>query len=143
MEVDYKFGTMIEIPRAALTADQIAEDADFFSFGTNDLTQTTFGISRDDAEAGFLIEYMESGLLPDNPFATIDDDGVGLLMAWPLKRPCRQTRFGVRYLRRTRRRSGINPALPRVGAELRLLFALQGAHRPPGRGPCGPQAKGG
>lgn len=80
-EVDYKFGTMIEIPRAALTADQIAGQAEFFSFGTNDLTQTTFGISRDDAEAGFLVEYMEQGILPDNPFTTIDRDGVGALMA--------------------------------------------------------------
>jgi len=76
----YKFGTMIEIPRAALTCDQIAEYAAFISFGTNDLTQTTFGISRDDAEAGFLIEYMEKEILPDNPFAVIDRDGVGLLM---------------------------------------------------------------
>ncbi|MGD1999242.1 MAG: pyruvate, phosphate dikinase [Desulfobacterales bacterium] len=81
VEVDYKFGTMIEIPRAALTADQIAGQSEFFSFGTNDLTQTTFGISRDDAEAGFLIEYMEQDILPDNPFATIDRDGVGALMA--------------------------------------------------------------
>ena len=81
INIDYKFGTMIEIPRAALTADQIANQAEFFSFGTNDLTQTTFGISRDDAEAGFLIEYIEKGILPDNPFATIDADGVGSLMA--------------------------------------------------------------
>jgi pyruvate,orthophosphate dikinase len=80
IEIDYKFGTMIEIPRAALTADEIARQAEFFSFGTNDLTQTTFGISRDDAEAGFLIEYMEGGILPNNPFATIDMDGVGELM---------------------------------------------------------------
>jgi pyruvate,orthophosphate dikinase len=80
MELDYKFGTMIEIPRAALTTDQIAEYAAFISFGTNDLTQTTFGISRDDAEAGFLIEYMEKEILPENPFAVIDRDGVGLLM---------------------------------------------------------------
>jgi len=80
INIDYKFGTMIEIPRAALTADQIAEYAEFFSFGTNDLTQTTFGISRDDAEASFLIEYMERGILPDNPFNTIDRDGVGQLM---------------------------------------------------------------
>ncbi len=79
-EIDYKFGTMIEIPRAALTADEIAEYAAFISFGTNDLTQTTFGISRDDAEAGFLIEYMESGILPENPFAVIDENGVGQLM---------------------------------------------------------------
>ncbi len=80
IDIDYKFGTMIEIPRAALCADQMAEYAGFFSFGTNDLTQTTFGISRDDAEAGFLIEYIENGILPDNPFATIDRDGVGELM---------------------------------------------------------------
>jgi len=80
VSIEYKFGTMIEIPRAALTADQIAEYAAFFSFGTNDLTQTTFGISRDDAEASFLIEYMEKGILPDNPFNTIDADGVGQLM---------------------------------------------------------------
>ena len=63
IEVAYKFGTMIEIPRAALTADEIAEYAEFFSFGTNDLTQTTFGISRDDAEAGFLIDYLSEGIL--------------------------------------------------------------------------------
>jgi len=86
LEIDYKFGTMIEIPRAALTADQIAEYASFFSFGTNDLTQTTFGISRDDAEASFMIEYMESGILPDNPFATIDHDGVGELMKIAVKK---------------------------------------------------------
>jgi len=80
IEPKYKFGTMIEIPRAALTTDQIAEYAAFISFGTNDLTQTTFGISRDDAEAGFLIEYMEKEILPENPFAVIDRDGVGMLM---------------------------------------------------------------
>jgi pyruvate, orthophosphate dikinase len=80
MAIDYKFGTMIELPRAALTADQIARLAQFFSFGTNDLTQTTFGISRDDAEAGFLMEYMNRGILQDNPFATLDREGVGELM---------------------------------------------------------------
>jgi pyruvate,orthophosphate dikinase len=80
IEIAYKFGTMIEIPRAALTADKMAEYAEFFSFGTNDLTQTTYGISRDDAESGFLIEYMVHGILPDNPFETIDPDGVGELM---------------------------------------------------------------
>ena len=71
---------MIELPRAALTADQIAEYANFVSFGTNDLTQTTYGISRDDAEQSFLVDYLEKGILPDNPFATIDRDGVGELM---------------------------------------------------------------
>jgi len=86
IEIGYKFGTMIELPRAALTADKIAEYADFISFGTNDLTQTTFGISRDDAETGFLIEYMENGILPDNPFATIDREGVGELMDMAVKK---------------------------------------------------------
>lgn len=80
LKIDYKFGTMIELPRAALTADQIAEYAEFFSYGTNDLTQTTYGISRDDAESGFLIEYVGRGILPENPFATLDEDGVVQLM---------------------------------------------------------------
>ncbi|RIK42054.1 MAG: pyruvate, phosphate dikinase [Chloroflexi bacterium] len=80
MAVDYKYGTMIEVPRAALTADQLATEAEFFSFGTNDLTQTTFGISRDDAEAKFLIEYTEKGILPENPFRHLDCDGVGRLI---------------------------------------------------------------
>jgi pyruvate, orthophosphate dikinase len=78
--ISYKFGTMIEIPRAALTAAEIAELAQFFSFGTNDLTQMAFGISRDDAERKFLLSYVEKGILPENPFQTIDRDGVGLLM---------------------------------------------------------------
>ena len=71
---------MIEIPRAALTADEIAEHAEFVSFGTNDLTQMTFGISRDDAEKAFLVSYLEEGILERNPFATIDASGVGELM---------------------------------------------------------------
>lgn len=76
----YKFGTMIEIPRAAVTAAEIAKLAEFFSFGTNDLTQMTFGYSRDDAERNFLITYVEQGILPKNPFQTIDRTGVGKLM---------------------------------------------------------------
>ena len=80
IEIVYKFGTMIEIPRAALTADEIAEVAQFFSFGTNDLTQTTFGVSRDDAESGFLMDYLQQGILDENPFASIDAKGVGKLM---------------------------------------------------------------
>jgi pyruvate,orthophosphate dikinase len=80
IQFDYKFGTMIEIPRAAVTADEIAGDAEFFSFGTNDLTQMTFGYSRDDAERSFLLKYVEDGILPKNPFQTIDRDGVGGLM---------------------------------------------------------------
>jgi len=80
INVEYKFGTMIEIPRAAITADEIATLAQFFSFGTNDLTQMTFGYSRDDAEARFLLQYVEDGILPKNPFQTIDRKGVGVLM---------------------------------------------------------------
>ena len=80
VELDYKFGTMIEIPRAAITADEIAKHADFFSFGTNDLTQMTYGISRDDAEGKFLLDYVKRGLLPNNPFEVLDREGVGVLM---------------------------------------------------------------
>ena len=80
VEIDYKFGTMIEIPRAALTADEIAQYAEFFSFGTNDLTQMTFGFSRDDAQAKFLRKYVEMGVLKDDPFKTVDCDGVGKLV---------------------------------------------------------------
>ena len=80
IKVDYKFGTMIEIPRAALTADEVAEYAEFFSFGTNDLTQMTFGYSRDDAEGKFLNRYVEQKILPSNPFETLDVKGVGQLV---------------------------------------------------------------
>jgi pyruvate,orthophosphate dikinase len=80
VEFPYKFGTMIEIPRAAVTAGEIADVAEFFSFGTNDLTQMTYGYSRDDAERNFLLKYVEDGILPKNPFQTIDRDGVGRLM---------------------------------------------------------------
>jgi len=79
-DIPYKFGTMIEIPRAALTAGEIAKHAEFFSFGTNDLTQTTFGFSRDDAEGKFLLKYVEEKILPANPFETLDLTGVGRLM---------------------------------------------------------------
>jgi pyruvate, orthophosphate dikinase len=91
IEIAYKLGTMIEIPRAALMADVIAGEAEFFSFGTNDLTQTVYGMSRDDAESGFLLRYLEDGVLPDNPFATLDQDGVGRIM-----------RHAVDFGRRTR-----------------------------------------
>jgi len=85
VSMDYMIGTMIEIPRAALTAGDIAKNAQFFSFGTNDLTQTTYGISRDDAETGFLVHYLETGLIEDNPFASIDPDGIGRLMDIAIK----------------------------------------------------------
>jgi pyruvate,orthophosphate dikinase len=79
VQVEYLIGTMIELPRAALTADEIAAEADFFSFGTNDLTQTTFGLSRDDA-GKFLPFYVEANLLPEDPFVSLDQNGVGKLV---------------------------------------------------------------
>ncbi|WP_129730783.1 pyruvate, phosphate dikinase [Ectobacillus funiculus] len=94
-QYDYSIGTMIEIPRAALTADQIAREADFFSFGTNDLTQTTFGYSRDDAEGKFLQSYIESKVLPENPFAILDQEGVGKLVEMGVKLG-RQTKPGLK-----------------------------------------------
>jgi pyruvate,orthophosphate dikinase len=91
IEIDYKFGTMIEIPRAAVTADEVARYAQFFSFGTNDLTQMTFGYSRDDAERNFLLFYVEHGILPKNPFQVLDRDGVGQLVKMGVKKG-RETR---------------------------------------------------
>jgi len=88
--VPYLVGTMIELPRAALLADQLAEHAEFFSFGTNDLTQTTFGISRDDA-GGFLPYYLEHEILPQNPFVSVDVDGVGELLRIGTERGRRTT----------------------------------------------------
>ena len=85
-EVDYLCGTMIELPRACIRADEIAEQADFFSFGTNDLTQTALGFSRDDAEGKFLTHYLEDGVLEKNPFETLDVDGVGDLMRIAVER---------------------------------------------------------
>jgi pyruvate,orthophosphate dikinase len=75
---------MIEIPRAAVTAEEIAQHAEFFSFGTNDLTQMTYGYSRDDAELNFLVTYVEQGILEQNPFQTLDRNGVGKLMEWAI-----------------------------------------------------------
>jgi pyruvate,orthophosphate dikinase len=84
--LDYKVGTMIELPRAAITADEMAKYSEFFSFGTNDLTQTTYGISRDDAEGKFLLHYVEHGIIPENPFQVIDEDGVGFLIKLAVER---------------------------------------------------------
>jgi pyruvate,orthophosphate dikinase len=94
VRVEYHVGTMIEVPRAAITADQIAGEAEFFSFGTNDLTQMTFGFSRDDA-GKFLPEYVQRRLLPVDPFVSIDVDGVGALMRWAVERG-RSTRHNLK-----------------------------------------------
>ncbi len=91
IHLEYKFGTMVEIPRAALTADEVAEVAQFFSYGTNDLTQMAYGYSRDDAESKFLLTYVELGILPHNPFQVLDREGVGKLVAMGVKLG-RQTR---------------------------------------------------
>jgi pyruvate,orthophosphate dikinase len=95
VKVDYQIGTMIELPRAALTADRIAEEAEFFSFGTNDLTQMTFGFSRDDIK-GFMPTYLKEKILPVDPFQSIDVDGVGQLIDIGVKkgRASRQAKHG-------------------------------------------------
>jgi pyruvate,orthophosphate dikinase len=86
VSMPYMIGTMIEVPRACMVADQLADKAEFFSFGTNDLTQTTYGYSRDDAEGKFLGHYVEAKILPANPFQTIDSEGVGGLMRIAVER---------------------------------------------------------
>jgi len=96
-KISYTVGTMIELPRAALRADELAEIADFFSFGTNDLTQTTFGISRDDA-ASFLSDYQHYGILEVDPFVTIDVEGVGELIKMAVERgrsSCSDIKLGI------------------------------------------------
>jgi pyruvate,orthophosphate dikinase len=85
VHIEHLVGTMIEVPRAAVTADRIAEEAEFFSFGTNDLTQMTYGFSRDDA-GRFLPEYVSRKILAQDPFVSIDVDGVGALMRWAVER---------------------------------------------------------
>ncbi len=89
--VEYLVGTMIELPRAALVADKIAEEAEFFSFGTNDLTQTTFGFSRDDINK-FLPDYTKLGIFKQDPFATLDQEGVGQLVEMATERAARPVR---------------------------------------------------
>jgi len=84
-DLKYKFGTMIEVPRAALIAGEIAKHADFFSFGTNDMTQMTFGYSRDDAEGKFIPVYLSKGILKKNPFEVLDREGVGKLLKMAVK----------------------------------------------------------
>ena len=133
--IDYLVGTMIELPRAALLADEIAESAEFFSFGTNDLTQTTFGLSRDDA--GKLPGAYQSSRASSRTTRSsrLDIEGVGELVQHRRRaRPRDAARPQARHLRRAWRRPGLDPLLPRGRARLRLLLALPRADRPPGRG---------
>ena len=112
--LEFLVGTMIELPRAALTAGQIAESAEFFSFGTNDLTQTTWGFSRDDVEAAFFSHYLEKGIFGVSPFESLDREGVGELVRIGAERG-RAVRPGAeaRRLRRARRRPGVGALLQR------------------------------
>ena len=127
---------MIETPRAAIRADEIAEEADFFSFGTNDLTQMAFGFSRDDVESRMMPAYLEQGLLKRNPFETIDADGVGELVRIGA-RLGRQTKpeAQARRVRRARRRPRVDRPVLRRRPRLRELLAVPRADRPPGRRP--------
>ena len=111
VKFDYLVGTMMEIPRACVVADEIATEAEFFSFGTNDLTQMTFGFSRDDAGT-FLPEYVEKDILPRDPFQSLDQVGVGALVQMGVEKAAREVQFEGRRLRRTRRRPCIYRFLP-------------------------------
>ncbi len=98
MDLQFDIGTMIELPRAAMTAHEIAQEADFFSFGTNDMTQTTWGFSRDDVEAAFFPMYIESGVFGISPFETLDEAGVGRIVsvaAWEGKESNPELTLGV------------------------------------------------
>ena len=131
-------GTMIETPRAALRAGEIAEEADFFSFGTNDLTQMTFGFSRDDVEGRMMSAYLEQGLLKRNPFEVVDPDGVGELVRLGVERG-RATRPDTedRGVRRARGRPRVDRHLRPGRPRLRELLAVPGPHRQAGRRPGG------
>ena len=120
----YEVGTMIEIPRAALTADEIAKEADFFCFGTNDLTQMTFGFSRDDA-GKFLNAYYDAKIFENDPFAKLDQTGVGKLMEMAIKLgKTGQSEPPCRYLRRARRRSVFRRVLPQDRSGLCILLTV-------------------
>ena len=126
---------MIEVPRGALTADEIAREADFFSFGTNDLTQMTFGYSRDDAEGGFLLKYVEDGILPVNPFQTLDDAVAGLMKTAVDKGRATKPGPRARDLRRARRRPGVDREVRGDRARLRVVLAVPRPGRPARGGP--------
>ncbi len=127
VKLNYLVGTMIEIPRGALTADEIAQSAEFFSFGTNDLTQTALGMSRDDS-GSFLPNYAELEIVKNNPFATIDQSGVGQLVEIAVEQgPPDAPGHQAGHLRRARRRPVVDPVLREGGARLRQLLALSRA----------------
>ena len=137
--LEYMIGTMIEVPRAAVTAHQIAEVAEFFSFGTNDLTQMTLGFSRDDI-AKFLPIYLEKGILKNDPFQILDRKRRGTVdPRGGIQRPRHTRKPQMRHLRRTRRRTFVGGVLPLRRSELRELLSVPRAHRTPGGSACGSQ----
>ena len=143
VKIKYLVGTMIEVPRGAVTADEIAQEAQFFSFGTNDLTQLTFGFSRDDA-GKFLRVYQEKKILERDPFASIDTVGVGAARAHGVEKGRKaRPRPQARHLRRARRRPVVDPLLRQGGARLRELLAVPRARRAPGGRAGGAAGQGG
>ena len=133
----YMVGTMIEIPRAALTAGSVANEAEFFSFGTNDLTQTTMGLSRDDYTK-FQKDYQDKKIFANDPFAVLDQEGVGQLVKMAVEeRPQDASRPGSGHLRRARRRAEFGAVLLPHGPELRFLLPVPRSDRPAGSRPGG------
>ncbi len=130
VNVEYVFGTMIEVPRGALTADEIARHAAFFSFGTNDLTQMTFGYSRDDAEGGFLLKYVEDGILPFNPFQTLDDAVAGLMRTAVEKGRSTRPDLELGICGEHGGDPGVDPQVRADRARLRVVLAVPRAGRP-------------
>jgi pyruvate,orthophosphate dikinase len=126
VDVEYLVGTMIELPRAALTADEIARSAEFFSFGTNDLTQTVLGLSRDDA-GRFLPTYVEKGIFPEDPFTVLDEPGVGRSSAARSSTADDAPDAQGGRVRRARRRAEVGALLPPERARLRVVLAVPGA----------------
>ena len=139
--VAYSVGTMVELPRACLMAGEIGESAEFFSFGTNDLTQTTFGLSRDDA-GRFLGEYVEKGIIQHDPFVTLDKAVEELMQIAAERGTPGSARSQDGHLRRAWRRPGDDRFLRADQAGLRLLLALSGARCPAGRRPGRPRTYG-
>ncbi len=132
-DLELKVGTMLELPRACFLADVIGEEADFFSFGTNDLTQTALGFSRDDAEGKFLDRYLEQKIIDRSPFETLDTPGRRAAGAdGGVAGPLAQQGAGPGHLRRARGRPRVDRLLPPLGPGLRELLAVPGADRPCG-----------
>ena len=136
-DLKYLVGTMIEIPRAALTADEVAKEAQFFSFGTNDLTQTTIGFSRDDYTK-FLKDYEDRKIFANDPFAVLDQEGVGRLVKMAVEEGRKaESEAGSRHLRRARRRAQLGAVLLPRGHGLRFLLPVPRADRAAGGGAGG------